>query len=82
MTTDKSKPRNSPTVWFIWLIVVLLLPLAYVLSTGPYAWLSARGLLSDPAEQFFIAFYYPLRAIVSLSPQLGKLIDFYMSLWR
>ncbi len=72
-TTERTSPGFPG--WLIWLL--LSLPFVYVLSIGPVAKLSDRGLLSFPV---LLAIYKPLIFIAEHVPPLKASLAWYHSL--
>ena len=62
-------------------IAVIGLPIVYVLSVGPAAWLSVNNYLSPQMEHMLEAFYFPLAWAVNNSEWASSVMIAYMSLW-
>ena len=60
-------------------LLLMLLPVLYVLSTGPAAWLWAHGYISENALGVL---YAPLNFACDCSESVAVLFDWYTSLWR
>ena len=76
MTNDQQqRPRSSPAVWLA--LTVLLLPFAYVLSTGPAVWLHNHGYI--PGEVGWI--YLPLEYINDNVQFVESFFNWYIALW-
>jgi hypothetical protein len=72
------KPKGNGMAWGIVGAALLLVPLLYVLSIGPAAWLSSRGYLSDGATE---TIYYP---VILASEQFGwcqEVVNWYVDFW-
>ena len=54
----EEKRKRNP--WLTWLVVGLMLLVAYPLSSGPVAWLEVHGNLSPNTRQFLWEFYAPV----------------------
>jgi hypothetical protein len=80
MDADRG-PSGRSLVVVICAGVVLLLPLAYLVSSGPVEWLMARGYVSydNPYVQ---AFYYPGERLMELCPPLNAFVRWWLSLWK
>jgi hypothetical protein len=60
-------------------VILVALPMLYVLSIGPMAWLDSKGLLSESAHPVLEYFYFPLAlAANSEVPILGPAIQSYV----
>ena len=59
-------------------IVLILLPMLYVLSSGPLAWCLDHGYVSGNS---FRVFYYPLVCLSGWSPALESLWAWYFKFW-
>ena len=78
---SKSNERSSSgasVVAVVLLIALVLLPMGYVLSTGPAIWMYKRGWLAEPA---FIV-YRPLEALCQYSAACGNVLEWYLDRWR
>jgi hypothetical protein len=73
---DPKQPRSRLGGWPV-VAAVLLLPVAYVLSTGPVCWLIQRNYLPNHAD--FV--YWPLNALANFCPPIGRVLHWYISLW-
>ena len=60
-------------------LLLILLPVLYVLSTGPAAWLWAHGYISEDALGVL---YAPLNFACDCSEGVAVLFDWYTSFWR
>ena len=76
MIPDGHERRSPLTVWLI--VAVLLLPPAYVLSSGPAAWLYAHGYITDPTFQAYLT---PLRYLGRRYRSIAFAMESYMSWW-
>lgn len=69
--------RRSHSVWIaVALIALLLLPILYVLSVGPYAYFS-DGAFSESAQWF----YAPLLWLHDHSERFSTIFVWYLNLW-
>jgi hypothetical protein len=62
----------------ILLFVALLLPVLYVLSTGPVVWYCMRN---GYGEHFVDTFYAPLIWLCEAIPAFGNLVEQYVQWW-
>ena len=60
------------------IVVLLMLPVVYVLSTGPAVWLISRGYLDDDAARWF---YTPLEWLAERSEMIQGWFQWYVSLF-
>ena len=73
--SSEEKERSRGLMWVVWLVA--LLPLAYVLSSGPvFLACEWAGLDLDGVDLF----YYPLDWLHANTP-LEKPLDWYLQLW-
>jgi hypothetical protein len=61
--------------------VLLLVPILYVLSSGPAVWLTYRGYIPDGTEGPAARLYAPLLAIADTSEFGNDLLRRYWVLW-
>jgi len=73
---DKHERRSSTAV--VVLCMVIVLPVAYVLSYGPASWLVQHSYMSIRAFMFI---YWPIAWSCNQSEALGAAIDWYELLW-
>ena len=66
--------KSAPVI----LAVVLLLPVVYLLSTGPAFWLEVRGYAAD---EHVSTIYRPVLWIIDRSETCDAALDWYLSLW-
>ena len=78
MTDASHKARSRFTVPMVVAVFITLLPIAYVLSTGPAIWAYNRGYV--PFAVLHI--YEPLRLICNAVPPIGDLMKGYTDLWK
>jgi hypothetical protein len=66
------------------LIVGLVLPIAYALSTGPLHWLYMHGYIDHESSvhRALDALYWPLDLLVSRSELLTEVMRWWLGLWR
>ena len=57
---------------------LVVVPVLYVLSTGPMAWLVDRF----PALEFVGYVYLPLMFLEDAFPPVGRALQWYVDLWR
>ena len=65
-------------VWGIVGVALLFIPLLYVLSIGPAAWLSSREYLSQEATE---TFYYPLSLACKRFGWCQDAVNWYVEFW-
>jgi len=65
-------------VWGIVGVALLFIPLLYVLSIGPAAWLSSREYLSQEATE---TFYYPLSLACKRFRWCQDAVNWYVEFW-
>ena len=70
------RPTNKSAA--IILAVVLLLPVVYVLSTGPAVWLSYHGFVDEGRVH---SFYSPFNWAMERLPACDAIVQHYLSLW-
>jgi hypothetical protein len=61
--------------------LALLLPLFYVLSTGPVLGLYHRGYLGANSGWYVSTLYHPLECACGTSPTFTRVIVWYATLW-
>jgi hypothetical protein len=69
--------RRFPTLAVV-LCVVVLLPVAYVLSSGPAIWLVTQGVIDFPLFEWC---YYPVRILSENSELFSITLKWYLSCW-
>lgn len=73
--------RERWTKWTATAAVVL--PVLYVASVGPAAWVAQQPWRSGGLYWALVAIYHPLDQIDSISPQpIRDALDWYVNLWR
>jgi hypothetical protein len=77
---DREQRFDLPLM-MICLIVILLLPLAYLLSAGPVEWLMARDYIAYD-NAYVDAFYYPGERLMEICPPLDRFVRQYLSFWK
>jgi len=75
-TDQRDRPRSSLAVWLA--VGVVLLPIAYVLSIGPVAWLAQRGYVP---HRVYGSIYGPLYVIASYCEPIQDALLWYLHLW-
>jgi len=82
MTSDRHEnDQRRGSSLAVWLIAgVVLLPILYVLSIGPFVWLTYHGYLylSDDA---FTVVYGPLLYLHDNCKPIGDALEWYARLW-
>ena len=71
--------RRFPTLAVV-LCVLIVLPVVYVLSTGPFFWLVAHKYVNP--DGLMAEIYAPLGIITDHWPLGRRLLEAYWSLWR
>lgn len=79
--THRGDPRRSRSG--MWIVVLFTLPVLYVLSLGPVAWIESRfGPFSDGVRTVVIVFYYPLSLLFKYEvPGVEPALDWYVGLF-
>lgn len=80
MKEDRERQTGWPVAAII-LTVVLLLPVLYLISSGPVEWLMARGYVSYN-NPFVKAFYYPGELLMKICPPLNDFVRWYLERWK
>jgi hypothetical protein len=80
MTADETKPRSSLAIWLT--VAAVLLPMAYVLSAGPFVWLCSRGYIFARSQGWFEVLYAPLVLLRDNFELVDHALDWYLDLWR
>ena len=80
------RKRRGPLTWLadrtwrFW-IGVALLPVLYVASFGPVAWMLSRGWMPDISEQEFELFYWPIAQLYDHGPKpIHDSLDWYLEI--
>ena len=82
MTQDRTEGGRSPvTVMAGCAVAILLLPLAYLVSSGPVEWLMAHGYVAYD-NPYVEAFYYPGERLMEVCPPINALVRWWLSLWK
>jgi hypothetical protein len=77
-----NKPSQSARLPLVIAAIIVMVPLLYVLSVGPAAWLCNNGALSKHTEHVLGEIVYmPLFAVCEWFPVCGKLVESYMLWW-
>lgn len=75
--SDHKKPG-----WTFWVTAsVAVLPVLYVLSSGPVQWMDSHGMISDFFRALLMVIYRPLRWIDRNSESFHIALKWYVSLW-
>lgn len=82
MTADRATDERTRRGWGVWIAGLVLLPLLYVLSIGPAAWLLDHGYMSEPVEEALTVFYTPLVLVYDSNQTFEVALDAYLSLWQ
>ena len=62
----------------LFVVAMYLVPVFYVLSSGPAIYLFKTGVVS---EGTLLTIYWPLRSLSQTSPTFGSFMDGYAQLW-
>jgi len=76
---DKPTKRGDLTVLLLVALLVLL-PMLYVLSIGPVAWMIAHGVIDD--SLFVRGMYYPMSVAYRTLPIIRPAFDSYIQFWE
>jgi len=80
---SEPKERSSGAIVLALALVVLLgLPVLYVLSIGPVAWLANREYLSEWALEILSVVYLPLQFLADSSEWAEQWAQWYISFWE
>lgn len=74
---EKRKPRS----WLTWLVIGLVLLVAYPLSQGPVVWLSSHGKINETTCRYMDAFYLPVHLVTIRAPRVWKAYHSYLRWW-
>lgn len=77
MKADKTNRESQAAAW---LGILFLLPALYILSVGPYVYLSGKSYLPPSAVKIMDEGYYPLLNLCEKSP-LEAPLEAYMFWW-
>lgn len=80
-SADSTSPRASLGLWLGGAGLMLLLPVLYVASTGPFIWLVEHNWISEPTAEYLQYVYTPLIIACEYSPLIQGLFEKYGSLW-
>ena len=80
MKEDRER-QSSWSVAAILLTIALLLPVLYLISSGPVEWLMSRGYVSYD-NPFVKAFYYPGEFLMRNCQPLNDFVRWYLALWK
>jgi hypothetical protein len=74
---------NRRERWAKWtLAFVIGVPVLYVLSVGPAAWLNTRQLIPEPLNSARRHFYYPIHWLECNGPEpFDRVVTWYAHLW-
>lgn len=74
---EKRKPKR----WVLWLVVGLVLLVAYPLSIGPFRWCEVHGVISRPMFKAVRVVYVPVNWLIPHKSLMGKWLEWYINLW-
>ena len=78
----KDEPRGKRSAIVVAVIAMTFLPVLYVLSIGPAAWLERNGYLEDSTLHDIVTiFYFPIAWLYDQSATFATLLDAYMNFW-
>jgi hypothetical protein len=63
-------------------IILLLIPAAYVFSTGPVEWLLHHGYINDQQNGFLYWLYTPIRHCYQNSAACRVVLDWWLQFWK
>jgi hypothetical protein len=78
---DTPPGRHSPLMSFSVIGLMLLMPVLYVASTGPFVWLIERKLISEQTAEYLMFVYLPIIAACEFSPVVEGWLSAYTDLW-
>ncbi len=81
MEHDSERRSKSGGAIVAAIVLVAMLPLFYVLSLGPAAWLADHGYINGDEGSAAAKLYFPLAILGENVPLLGDLLEAYMSLF-
>jgi len=76
MSDDNNQHRPSLTFWLI--LAVVILPVAYVLLSGPAVWAFQHGY----GRNVLPMIYKPMIWLEQSDTSLGRILSWYWSLWK
>lgn len=80
---DRPDKRGSGAVAIVLVAVLILLPILYVLSVGPVAWLDSNDSLNEPMHSVAVIVYFPLSwAVNNGVPIVGPALAAYVEWWE
>lgn len=76
------EPRERP--WTLWIIGLLLMPVLYVASTGPFVWIQDHlpAAFYTPLEEAAEFVYFPLIWLSDKNDTMFEAIEWYVGLWQ
>ena len=77
MTESETKSSLSAVRWLSWLLLLVTL---YGLSTGPFVWLTVRGIIPIGVAARIDIIYNPLE-VLRMSDVGRQLLDWYINLF-
>jgi hypothetical protein len=78
---DKATKRGGGAVAIVLVAVLVLLPMLYVLSVGPVAWMITGGRIDPSWKPAVDVAYTPLEWVAEHVPVVGPAIQGYVELW-
>lgn len=75
---DESQKRGIG--WVFWAAVAITLPVLYVASVGPVAWLVNQEIIPETLMVLVEAFYLPLASAMELCKPFGEAIEGYIEI--
>jgi hypothetical protein len=82
MDDKPTKRGGGAAVVLVLIAVLIVLPMLYVLSTGPMVWMVHNGLISTSLVPILSVIYAPLEWVAHNVPVIGPAIENYVSWWR
>lgn len=93
--TPPARPRDNPgmdekpmkrgggtAVVLVLVAVLVVLPMLYVLSTGPVVWMAHSGFISESLIPVIGVIYAPLEWVAHNVPVVGPALDQYVEWWQ
>ncbi|MCI0358688.1 MAG: hypothetical protein L0211_09415 [Planctomycetaceae bacterium] len=79
---DKATKRGGAAVAIALMAVLVLLPLLYVLSVGPFVWMAGSGWIGQSWMPVAETVYEPLNWAANDVPVIGEAIQSYAKWWE
>ena len=80
MTSMSDEPKQRSRAWIPWMLLAILIPILYPLSTGPALWLAYKS--GNPESwHIFATVYKPIGWLRERSPTVKAVVDWYTDRW-